>query len=597
MTLPASHRTSPLSNNTNANPLASSACACTVITATPRTTPLSDLLARIDPLDQDATGRNVGIFVILVTPCYASTVLRTKGLLETAIDRIYPHKDAEHGLHGLVAVVDRLPEPSTPTTSASSKSSGSEGLAFIFTDNLADAPNLLQQEPTASPKPAGDIATSLQARRSITFTITSDNLTQPASQHARTLLDPLPLSYSVQVPLANTIFQNGLPSTLIHERYGRDVGSSTLKKLSSQSLDQQIIKLPFPSADERGSNLSLSAPLVPLTSARPVVACMGNIVRRLSSGSYQPPLKQEENTILASQELEASVQAYFKVRAMPPQTVSVWALVIPRKTYLANSTSIYDILEPHDLPARWKDDASTWITSPTHTPLSLLQRGARIHKVLSGGGGWGKKAGLLSLDPDSSYFATGESSRDDDSFWPGFDFEGEKQESALRNIVSPGDYVQFYLALPDSSEHGLVEQKGRVDSNVTHIKPDPNSHSAEFGTVPSTIDTIPGNPSEAGESDQAVRYYPNHFGALSEVGIALTINEYDGHDVSKMEQVNQTKMDVPFGRFRLLSHPKSESTNIPKAGQGEKSSKSPRERFEKEDAPETGKEGGQAKGE
>lgn len=58
---------------------------------------------------------------------------------------------------------------------------------------------------------------------------------------------------------------------------------------------------------------------------------------------------------------------------------------------------------------------------------------------MSGGGGWGQKQGLLSLDPESRYST--EDQEDIDSFIRSF--KGE--ETAGSGIVAPGSWVQFLV--------------------------------------------------------------------------------------------------------------------------------------------------------
>lgn len=518
--------------------------ACSVLTSTPQSTSLADLLARLPSLKKENIGKAFGMLVLLVTPAYASAARHEKDLIDQAIKRIYPETThVRYGLHALVGVVDRLPRPAAPGRDSASNRGGAEGLAFMFTDDVADVPHLFLERTQDPAESIRDVASSFQIRRSLTFDIITEQAYERSDAGTRHhLTDSIGRSYSVQVPLSNTIFQNGLPSTLIHTRYDKSNGDDWVRT-HSQHLNNQTLRLPFFAADEKGSNLALTAPLVALTPARSVVASMGNIIRRLSADPYTSSKPPVDNTILASQELEDSVQAYFKARDIPPQQVSVWALVVPRKAFAAHSTSMIDVLQPQNLVQRWKDNTLTWIDSAAHTPLSLLQHHARLHKVLSGGGGWGKKAGLLSLDPDSSYSAE-ESSNQETPFFAGLQLEMEERESALRDIVSPGDYIQYYIS-PTASSAPAQENEA--------YKHDSESRSAEFGAIPSTIDTMPEVTSKAESNQSSIQVYMNHFGALSEVGIALTVNEQNLRDPEHVETLNQTKVDVPFARFNLLS--------------------------------------------
>ena len=455
--------------------------------------------------------------------------------------RIYPHtRSGNHGLHSIVAVVDRLPRPN-----ASARDGGSEGLAFVFSDDALDAPGIFNEQSDDQNKKIRDIASSLQVRRSLTF----DMVTRA---HYEAKEGRASYSYSVQVPLANTIFQNGLPTTLIHSRYTL-TQPSELRQVSLRHLSNQSLRVPFFITDHEHtnlalnttpppSNLELTAPLLPLTPARKVVACMGNIVRRLAADLDAPSHHPQDNTILASQELEESVQQYFKARDISPQAVSVWALVLPSGNPLTSSKSMVDVLRPNNLARRWKSGTHDWIESAIHSPLSLLQQQVRLHKVLSGGGGWGKKAGLLSLDPESSYSPDESTSQESDFFASMGSLDSKAEEPAFRDIVSPGDYIQFYIT-PIASPTLEPEQASLVPTSYRQ--------SAEFGTVPSTIDNMPQSSTSDSSTTSACELYENHFGALSEVGIALTISRHE--DRQEPVALNATKIDVPFSRFSLLS--------------------------------------------
>lgn len=521
--------------------------AYTVLTATPQTTTLGHLLEQLPVLDWISSRSRVAVFTLLVTPSYAASIRYDTNLIEETAKRLYSgtriaNSSLFYGFHTLLAVVDRLPRPIADIKPTSpSDDLGSEGIALVVLSSSVDVPDLHLDTNILRESKQHDVATSSQVAQSITFNITSRKTRSEKSRHLGAKHHSL--SYSLQVPLANTIFQNGLPSTLIHTRYEQKKGEPVLDltKNYSRHLKQQVIGLPFHLVEQDKPNVSLNAPLVPLTEARRVVACMGNIIRRLSAGKL---VSDENDTILASQELETSVSAFFTARGIPPQTVSVWALVVPKHIF---TKSMSDVLYPRDLTSRWSASSQSWIESGSFlTPLSLLERGARLHKVLSGGGGWGKKAGLLSLDPDSSYANAG-MSIEEPSFFSDLDLEAGKQESALRDIISPGDMIQFYIAT-NAAMTNEPQQKAAENPERGN-----DEQSVVFGTIPSTIDTMPSAGTGANPSRPDIELIANHFGALSENGIALTINSHSESDSTETESVNQTKIDVPFSRFNLWS--------------------------------------------
>lgn len=297
-------------------------------------------------------------------------------------------------------------------------------------------------------------------------------------------------------------------------------------------------------------------PLIPLTAARSVVACMGNIIRRLSHNSGFSPHDPTKDAILASQELEQSVTSYHEARNLSPRAVSVWALVIPEKEFSGGLSMATKALGPVDLAEAWKGSPADYALSSDPSLLTLLKHGARLHKVLSGGGGWGKKAGLLSLDPNTGYgqehvdpqasrdLQTSASDADLD-----FDFDSFSRETEeLKSIVKKGDYIQFYISPSASAEDVLVQS----DPNNQDAESLSYLSTAEFGTIPSTVDDMPGAQIADDSSQSAIQVHPNHFGALSESGMALYLgNESDSHlpkDRTPFEPA--TKVDVPFGRLK-----------------------------------------------
>ena len=198
-------------------------------------------------------------------------------------------------------------------------------------------------------------------------------------------------------------------------------------------------------------------PLKQLTFPRRIEAGMGNILKQTSSETDTPQG--------ASRELEKAVLDYISSSSTPP---------------LSEKLSIFARLTPH---------------SPTAHENLFTAPGARIHRVLSGGGGWGNKAGLLSLDPQSETQVQGFS----DSFESG---EG---------VVKVGEYVQFFIA----------EQRGGDDS----------WRGVVFGCVPKVEELV-----EQGGKEEEEVVIDGLFGGASEEGV----------------WVGDRKMDVPGGVVNTL---------------------------------------------
>jgi hypothetical protein len=181
----------------------------------------------------------------------------------------------------------------------------------------------------------------------------------------------------------------------------------------------------------------------------------------------------------------------------------------------------------------------------------LMYHGARLIKVLSGGGGWGKKAGLLSLDPDVQY-STRELRRDEG--W-NFDFDAPddgtgaaveaQKNQALGQIVKEGEGIMFLLA---PKLQNLPITYPEVHHRDTTGLRRASELELSFGAIPSSIDEIARSP-ESDETPARIQHYPNFFGMLSEGGMALRSTPK-----KQSRTVFQSKIDVPFGRFNYKYH-------------------------------------------
>jgi hypothetical protein len=147
--------------------------------------------------------------------------------------------------------------------------------------------------------------------------------------------------------------------------------------------------------------------------------------------------------------------------------------------------------------------------------------------AVSGGGGWGAKQGLLSLDPETSYSAPEQDDIDD--FIRAFQERGN--EDQLDGLVKPGSYILFCVEVVQTGNDILADSLltpgyvlGVADRNEEDmLSPDGN------------IDLV--------------EVIPNHFGVMSATGLyrALTssglINPEEHHGT--MPVSIKTKIDVP----------------------------------------------------
>lgn len=147
---------------------------------------------------------------------------------------------------------------------------------------------------------------------------------------------------------------------------------------------------------------------------------------------------------------------------------------------------------------------------------------------MSGGGEWGAKASLLSLDPQTSY---GVQSEDDklDRFQRSFLGEAAADGATTR----PGDFVQFFVegdseVSPEGSEHTKLTQPSAVLPRAAFGV-------GEFSKEDRTPERVDAS---SRENRKLIRLAPNHFGAFSAEGIYLDMK-------SDYARERRTKVNTP----------------------------------------------------
>ncbi|KAL3424710.1 v-type c subunit family protein [Phlyctema vagabunda] len=337
---------------------------------------------------------------------------------------------------------------------------------------------------------------------------------------------------NVTMPLANTLFINGQHSTMHATQWEVKKRSST--KLKAVEKKHQVIRVDI-SATNNLPRIHESFPLIPLTEPRRIASGMGNIVRELDFG--------DQGCGPASRELEDNVDDYLEAtrdnQAQDTQRepLRIWAIVIPEhlsEEFLRVTPSRPNFKRPRRL-------IETYLQEDSQKLLDYwMSRGATLCRVLSGGGGWGAKQGLLSLDPQTNYADVAEA-----RFDYSLDIEGEEQDSALGKVALPGSIIQFLIPW---------QQRG---SNIPNLLPQfLFSDTTVFGTVPSTIDSVPtdvktDDAPETPQPKKRSRYYHGLFGAVSESGLFLNykakVSEVsDTADGDLLPSRIQTKLDVPY---------------------------------------------------
>lgn len=413
----------------------------------------------------------------------------------------------------------------------SRKRHGDEGISVCILDSEIAAPDLW----TARDQPRHRETVSLQQQSTLSF------LLQTSPENTEAQINNVPpqsvVSRLVQLPVANTLFRNGRTSTVLAQRWAvinDQTSKPELRLTEEKALSQQLLRLTEVTSDYSHNNgYVMSAPQTPMTPPRIVTAAMGNIIRTIQMGD------SPENYMPASTELEKAVARVRQNSELLGEIAGIWALVTPRENRVS---------QPH--------------VRPRQTLRYAIDSGSRLHKVLSGGGGWGNKQGLLALDPDSEYSMDREASQE--LFGDGEDIEAEKI-GALGEVVKPGDLVSFWAHVsPVAGKKSEPDKTPAKSAKVTIPR------SVQFGTIPSTMDLMPGSDASDLEDTTAPLYtlIINHFGMLSEGGMSMRVSKIGPEDKSALgaEQVGvvvQTKIDTPYSRISILERGKQSFQYLP----------------------------------
>lgn len=218
-----------------------------------------------------------------------------------------------------------------------------EGLSFLHGRTSSITPDLWNSEPISTE------GNTIQA--SLSF------VTDAASNHD--ILE----HHAVSLPLANTLFTNGKISTLTTSRweYESDWNFTKLKMEEKANLKINALQ----------SFGAVHVPAFTLTPPRRISSGLGNIVRQLECAGKPIP---------ASEELEASIDAYLKKTQRHKSTVQVWALIIPVKAFTNGPLKSVDNLLSTEEDFRWfwgNIAGDGFIGSPGH----WIKKGATFCRV------------------------------------------------------------------------------------------------------------------------------------------------------------------------------------------------------------------------
>ncbi|KAL8901036.1 MAG: hypothetical protein Q9192_000757 [Flavoplaca navasiana] len=408
----------------------------------------------------------------------------------------------------LVAVVDRIAPPTSriknvdtvPLASGEVNYSG-KGLSVLLTDSETATPGLWSQSESRQ----GDATSTLRRRSTLSFQFGPNKESlHPAEANAA------PKSFqskTIKLPVANTVFHNGRESSIQAQRWivGETMLEPTLACIKRSWIHEQVLRIAFPYPPEPDKfPLQIIAPMKCIGPRQRVATSMGNIIRQVHSLedlSGPAPHRFQSEAEPASKQLEDAINQWVTEPGNEMGAVEVWALVRPPT-----------ILQRH---------REKFFTK-------IVKAGGHFHKVLSGGGGWGNRQGLLALDPEVDFDVTPELTMAQD-----FNSVVPEEGTAPSQIVNPGDFVEFFVRRPikaSSTERPKV-------ANSLFFKCPP---CVVFGTTPSTVDAMPepdGMTHPNGSSSDCI-FIPCHFGMLSEQGASLKTTSIDG-------EVTRTKIDIP----------------------------------------------------
>ena len=389
------------------------------------------------------------------------------------------------------AIVDRLPPCTGTHLRAATSNRGSEGISV-----LAFGPG--------------------------TYPLATDLLDQGATSrnpHVRFVTPRGDLGQQViALPVANTMFRNGHLSTMFEDSW--EVASGSSKETQSRRLSRAPLKSFDIAITTASKGPFIGISMRPLTRPCEVVSSIGNVIREvkcINTGKLLP----------ASTDLEAAVPQFLQ---------SPWLTEIAKKSF-----SVFALITSKDFYTPATEGIRIGVSPEGRLVLlnSLFDNRARLHRVTGGGGGWGNKKGLLSLEPGIDVFAN---ERDQVSTMPpeGKDYDFQHTSA----VVSPGDNVQFFATFPGQQRAivnpvHLNDEAARIEAwrQRPHSRP-----RVVIGTNPPDEEYSAGINNTSSSEDNLI-FANNFFGMLSETGACLgNMRASDSHGSASFT----SRLDIPF---------------------------------------------------
>ena len=483
-----------------------------------------------------------------MTPSFKRWATNPNLFIQHALRKIFSSSvtgDSELIINSTVAVVDGIPEPNESTIDAAStepnddrpaKARNLDGVSFMLMGVGLRFRTCRQHTLDLMHDDCGDADNTL--------TIYTSGYSETEKMRKSGNLQTF--TSAIQVPLTITTFRDGLSATVLSYNW-RLLGRKDLRLTARRKI--KSTKLYWPSVPELTAgkrHLSLSTSLYPLTYPRIVKSSMGNIIRSVSKTfPSEGEMKQEsidendENSFPASKELEQAIGAFFTSEAIDPNNANVWALIVPQNVYKheihlwENVTMINSGLSQNQISQNTQERYAN-----DRLIFRLIEKGARLHRVMSGGGGWGNRAGLLSLDPEYSFGTQKEITLEEFSLSKGI----------FPSVANPGSIVQFFIRLNDNN----ITSKD--DSNVGDLSLDHPFPMGSFEVLnDATVDNgASQSASKADDSIPALKSYNSYFGASSGKGLGIGLRQWEkniSHSIAR--KIWKTKLDVPGSKISI----------------------------------------------
>ena len=181
--------------------------------------------------------------------------------------------------------------------------------------------------------------------------------------------------------------------------------------------------------------------------------------------------------------------------------------------------------------------------------------------ILSGGGGWGAKKGLLALDPETDFDSP--QPKPDQNLENG-QLSDEIPGQKLAGFFKPGDIITFFHSKfppPNESKQTLASML-----NDWHIK---SPHSVCFGSASPPADTLNQKSTVTREENPYFQriLVKGYFGMLSERGMHYRVDrKVPADSIEQFGTVVNTKIDNPYAHWSITGRRRPEVDVITYAG-------------------------------